>query len=251
MNPAPSPRHAQPRKATGKLAVLMPGMGAVATTTMAGVMLSRRGLGAPVGSLTQLGRVRVHDEARAWKEVLPLASLADVEFGGWDLFPEDALTAARHADVLSKEHLDLVADELSAIRPMEAVFYPEYVSRLHGTHVKRGKSKAELVEALQSDIRGFIKQKGADRAVAVWCGSTEKYLPLGAVHASAPSSVACGRTIPASPPRRCTPGRVSRSVFPSPTARPTSGSSRRQRWSSLGRCRWRSRARISRPARPS
>jgi len=184
MNPAPSPRHAQPRKATGKLAVLMPGMGAVATTTMAGVMLSRRGLGAPVGSLTQLGRVRVHDEARAWKEVLPLASLADVEFGGWDLFPEDALAAARHAEVLSKEHLDLVADELAAVRPMEAVFYPEYVSRLHGTHVKRGKSKAELVEALQSDIRGFIKQKGADRAVAVWCGSTEKYLPLGAVHES-------------------------------------------------------------------
>ena len=110
--------------------------------------------------------------------------LDELEFGGWDLFPDDAYTAARHAGVLSEKHLAEVKEDLQAIRPMPAVFYPEFVRRLHGTHLKTGQSKADMVEQLRSDIRGFVKERGCTRAVAVWCGSTEVYAQAEAVHES-------------------------------------------------------------------
>jgi myo-inositol-1-phosphate synthase len=172
----------------GKLAVLLPGMGAVATTTIAGVMLARRGLGVPIGSLTQLGTIRLgkRTENRVPKirEFVPLASLDDLVFGGWDIFPDDAFEAAKHAAVLEPRHLDLVKDELAAVRPMPGVFYPDYVRRLHGTHVKSASSKAEMVEKVRDDICTFKKTNGCSRAVIVWCGSTEIFIPPGAVHES-------------------------------------------------------------------
>jgi len=178
-------RPAPPR---GKRAGPLPGMGAVATTVIAGVMLARRGLAKPVGSLTQMGTIRLgkRTDARspAVKDFVPLAPLEDLVFGGWDLFEEDALEAARHAKVLESAHLDQVADELRQVKPMTAAFYPEYVKRLHGTHVKKGATKAEIVEQLRADIRTFIKDNGADRAVAVWCGSTEVYTQPTEVHAT-------------------------------------------------------------------
>ncbi len=172
----------------GKLAVLMPGLGAVATTFMAGTMLVRRGLAAPVGSLTQLDSLRLgkrtEDRHPAIKEFVDLAPIGDLEFGGWDLFPDDALEAAREAAVLETQHIDLVAEELRAIKPMEAVFEPNYVRRLHGTHVKKYATKAEAVERIRADIRAFVKEKNCARAVGIWCGSTEVFLAPTAVHES-------------------------------------------------------------------
>ena len=175
-------------KADGKLAVLLPGMGAVATTTIAGAMLARRGKAMPIGSLTQLDTIRLglrtENRAPAIKDFVPLAKLDQLEFGGWDLFEDTAYESAHHAKVLSNEHLAEVKDELSAIKPFEAVFYPEYVKRLHGTHVKKAPTKADMVEAVRADVKKFVKERGCSRAVAVWCGSTETYLPPTDVHAS-------------------------------------------------------------------
>jgi myo-inositol-1-phosphate synthase len=172
----------------GKLGVLLPGLGAVATTFIAGCMLARKGLGSPIGSLTQMGTIRLgkrtDNRAPLIKDFVNLAQLDDLVFGGWDLFPDNAYEAAVHADVLESKHLDPIADELRAIKPMKAVFYPEYVKRLNGTHIKTGANKAEMVEQLRADIREFIKNNGCDRAVAVWCGSTEVYLDTTDVHKS-------------------------------------------------------------------
>ncbi|HEV7570302.1 MAG TPA: inositol-3-phosphate synthase [Thermoanaerobaculia bacterium] len=171
---------------SGKLGVLTPGLGAVSTTMMAGVFLARRGLAEPVGSLTQLGTIRLGKRTKAAtpriSDFLGLASLDDIVFGAWDIFPEDAYESAVHADVLSAKHLDLVRDELRAVRPMPGVFYPEYVKRLNGTHVKKGASKADMVEQLRDDIRRFIADNNCSRAVAVWCGSTEVYVSANGVH---------------------------------------------------------------------
>jgi myo-inositol-1-phosphate synthase len=181
-----SPSSIRPHQ--GKLAVLLPGMGAVATTFVAGAMLARRGLGKPIGSLTQMGTIRLgkrtEDRTPRIREFVPLAPLEDLVFGGWDIFPENMLEAARHASVLEAKHLDPIADELAKVVPMKGAFYPEYVKRLHGTHVKQAKNKAELVEQLRQDIRDFIRDQGADRAVAVWCGSTEIFLEPTEVHQS-------------------------------------------------------------------
>ncbi|MGK4000258.1 inositol-3-phosphate synthase [Sorangium sp. So ce1024] len=181
----------QPQKVTkpqGKLAVLLPGLGAVSTTTIAGVMLARRGVAAPVGALSQLGTIRLgkrtDDRTPQIKDFVPLASLDDLEFGGWDIFPEDAYEAAVEAKVLEAAHLDAVREELSGVTPMRAVFYPDYVRRLHGPHVKTGRSKADMVEQVRDDIRGFVRSRGADRAVAVWCGSTEIFIAPSEVHQS-------------------------------------------------------------------
>jgi myo-inositol-1-phosphate synthase len=175
-------------KHQGKLGILLPGLGAVATTFIAGCMLVRRGLAKPVGSLTQMGTIRLgkRTDSRAplLKEFLDLAPLSDLVFGGWDIFPEDAYEVAVNAEVLEKKHLDPIADELRQVKPMKAAFYPEYVKRLNGTHIKQAKNKAEQVELLRQDIRNFIKDNGCDRAVAVWCGSTEIYLETTAVHES-------------------------------------------------------------------
>jgi myo-inositol-1-phosphate synthase len=172
----------------GKLAVLLPGLGAVSTTFIAGVCLARKALAEPFGSLTQMGTVRLgkrtENRMPRISELVPLAGLNDLEFGAWDLFPDDAYEAATHARVLDQFHLARVRDELSNISPMKAVFYPEYVKRLHGTHVKDGKTKADMVELLREDIRRFVSQRHCSRAVAVWCGSTEIYIEPSAVHQS-------------------------------------------------------------------
>ncbi len=174
--------------AEGKLAVLLPGLGAVASTFVAGCLLTRKGLAEPIGSLTQLGTIRLgkRTDNRSPKisEVVPLAKLDQLEFGGWDIYPDSVYEAAKHASVLSNEHLDLVRDELEAIRPMPGVFYPEYVKRLHGTHVKTAATKADQVELLREDIRRFIRERGCSRAVAVWCGSTEIYMEASEVHST-------------------------------------------------------------------
>jgi myo-inositol-1-phosphate synthase len=176
------------KKPEGKLAVLLPGLGAVSTTLIAGVLLARKGLASPVGSLTQTGTIRLgkrtDNRTPRIKEFAPLASLDDIVFGAWDLFPDNALEAATTAAVLESKHVEPIKDELALIKPMKAAFYPEYVKRLHGTHLKTGATKADIVEQLRADIRGFIKSSGADRAVCVWCGSTEIYLEQSEAHQS-------------------------------------------------------------------
>ena len=170
----------------GKLAVLLPGLGAVSTTFIAGCLLARQGLAKPVGALTQCGTIRLgkrtDNRSPKLRDFVPLADLADLEFGAWDLFPENAYESAVNAKVLEARHLDPVKSELEAIRPMSAVFYPEYVKRLHGPHVKTAKTKADMVEALRQDIRDFVATKGCSRAVAIWCGSTETYVEPSEVH---------------------------------------------------------------------
>jgi myo-inositol-1-phosphate synthase len=176
------------KKPEGKLGVLLPGLGAVATTTIAGIMLARRGLGSPIGSLTQFGTIRLgkrtDNRSPFIKDFLPIASLDQLAFGGWDLFADNAYESAKNAAVLEPRHVDLVKEELERVEPMKAVFYPEYVKRLHGTHVKSGKTKADMVEQVREDIRTFLRDNDCSRGVAVWCGSTEVYFPAGAVHQS-------------------------------------------------------------------
>ena len=171
--------------ATGKLAVLTPGMGAVATTFYAGVEAARRGLAQPIGSLTQMGQIRLGKRSeKRWakiKDFVPLASLEDIVFGGWDPIPDDAYTAASRAGVLSPEHLAPLKEFLSGIKPMTAVFDRSWVKRLDGTHVKTG-SKRELVAQVQADIRGFMDKNKCTRVVIVWCGSTEAYQEAGPEH---------------------------------------------------------------------
>ena len=165
--------------APGRLAILTPGLGAVATTFIAGVERVRRGLSVPIGSLSQmdtLGAARLRD-------VVPLASLEDLVFGAWDPIPDNALEAATKARVLDAADLAPIADALRAIQPMPAVFDPRFVTRLTGaTHVKTGPTKRDLAEQLRADIRTFMATHGATRAVMVWCGSTESYLTPGPQH---------------------------------------------------------------------
>ena len=172
----------------GKLGVLLPGMGAVGTTFIAGTLLARKGVALPVGSLTQMGRLRLgkRTEGRSplIRDFVPLASMNDLVFGGWDLFHDNAYEAAVNAEVLSSEHLDAIKDELSAIKPMKAVFFPEFVKRLRGENVKSGTNKMELAEAVREDIRAFKAKNGLERCVAVWCGSTEVFRERTDVHSS-------------------------------------------------------------------
>ena len=151
----------QIKDASGKLGILLPGMGAVGTTVIAGCLLARRGLAEPVGSLTQMGTIRLGKRTDGRtpliKDFVSLAKLDDLVFGGWDLFHDNAYQAACTADVLTREHLDLVKDELEQIKPMPAVFFPEYVKRLRGENVKTESSKWELAQAVREDIRRFKK----------------------------------------------------------------------------------------------
>jgi myo-inositol-1-phosphate synthase len=172
--------------AKGKLGVLTPGMGAVSTTVMAGVDLVRRGLSVPVGSLTQMGTVRLgkrtENRTPKIKEFVPLAGLDDIVFGGWDVFPDDAYQAASKAGVLEAKDLEKAAKFLKTIKPMKAAFDQNYVKNLHGTHIKKGKTKFDLAEQIRDDIREFKKKSKADRLVMVWCGSTEVFLKAEDVH---------------------------------------------------------------------
>jgi len=176
------------RPAEGRLGVLCVGLGAVSTTLIAGVELIRRGLGEPVGSLTQLGTVRLgrRTEGRAplIRDLVPLADLDDLVFGAWDVFPDDAYVAAAKAGVLEVErHLEPVADALRAVRPMPAAFDPDYVKRLDATHTKGAMPRRAMLEAIRDDIRAFREEHGCDRLVMIWCGSTEVYIDPGPAHA--------------------------------------------------------------------
>ena len=176
------------RPAVGRLGVLTPGLGAVATTFMAGVESVRKGHSKPIGSLTQMATIRLgkRTEQRSplIKDFVPLAGLDDIVFGAWDPIPDDALTAARKAGVLEERDLLPVADFLAAIKPMPAVFDNKYVTRINGTNVKKGKTKRDLAEQLRQDIRDFKAKHKLDRVVIVWCASTEIYIKAGPQHAT-------------------------------------------------------------------
>jgi myo-inositol-1-phosphate synthase len=160
----------------------------VSTTTIAGILAIRKGLAKPIGSLTQMGTVRLgkRTEARspAVTDFVPLAGLDQLVFGGWDIFEDDCYAAARTAGVLETSILDQVKDELSAIKPWPAVFDRQYVKRLDGPNVKKGRSKKELAEQVIDDIRRFKSAEGLDRLVLIWCGSTEVFMTESAAHQS-------------------------------------------------------------------
>ncbi len=179
-------KHIEPAK--GKLGILIPGLGAVATTFIAGVEAVKKGLAKPVGSLTQMGSIRLGKRTEhrfpKIKEFVPLADLNDIVFGGWDVYEDNVFEAASKAKVLEPMLLHAVRPELEAIKPMKAVFDKSYIKNLDGTHVKTASSKYELAQALIADMENFKDQHDLSRLVVVWCGSTEKYIEAGDVHQS-------------------------------------------------------------------
>ncbi len=172
--------------AEGRLAVLLPGLGAVSTTLIAGVRLIEKGIAQPFGSVTQMQKLRLGKRSQPRftpvKELVPLAKLSDLAFGGWDIFPDNAYEAAVKAGVLSSEMLSAVRKELESVKPMPAVFERAWVKNLDGGNVKKAPTKMHLVEELVADIERFRKSSGAARAVMVWCGSTEVYAQQKPVH---------------------------------------------------------------------
>jgi myo-inositol-1-phosphate synthase len=176
------------KPAAGRLGILTPGMGAVATTTYAGVLAVRQEQAMPFGSLTQMGRIRLgkrtEDRNPLIRDFVPLAGLGDIVFGGWDPFSDNAFEAAVKAGVLAAKDLLPLQDQLTAIRPMPAVFDREYVRNLDGDNVKTGETKMDLARQLMEDMQRFKEDQRCDRLVVVWCGSTEVYREPGAVHAS-------------------------------------------------------------------
>jgi myo-inositol-1-phosphate synthase len=177
------------KPAAGKLGILMPGMGAVATTFIAGVMAVRKGIGHPIGSLTQLGHIRLgkrtDGNSPKISDYVSLAKLDNIVFGGWDIFNDNAYEAAVRAGVLDvHKHLNPIKAELEAVKPMAAVFDTAYVKRIDGPNKKKGTSKMNLAEQLMEDIKQFKATNNCDRLVAVWCGSTEVYRKPTEVHSS-------------------------------------------------------------------
>src|SRR5271165_4580469 len=172
--------------AKGKLGIMIPGMGAVATTFVAGVEAVRNGIASPIGSVTQMGTIRLgkRTDGRSpkIKDFVPLAELNDLVFTGWDIFEDDMYAAAGKAGVLERSLLEQVKPFLSSIKPRKAVFDKNYVKKLDGPNVKQGKNKKELVEQLREDIRELKKSSGADRLVMIWCASTETFIQESAVH---------------------------------------------------------------------
>lgn len=176
------------KEATGRLGVLLPGLGAVATTLIAGVEAVKKGIAQPIGSITQMGNIHLNrktgDNYPRIKDFVPLANLEDIVFGGWDVYEDNVYVAASRAKVLEQHTLDALRPELEALKPMKAVFDKSYIKNLDGTHVKEGANKYVLAEALMEDITGFQETRGCDRLVIVWCGSTEKYIETSDVHES-------------------------------------------------------------------
>lgn len=172
--------------ANGKLAVLLPGLGAVATTMIAGVIAVQKGLAQPVGALTQMGSIRLgkrtENRVPLIKDFVPLAELGNIAFGGWDVYSDNVYEAALNAKVLEPALLNAIKPELEAIRPMKAVFDKSYIKNLDGTHVKEGKTKFDLAKQVMDDIENFRDANGCNRVVMVWCGSTEKYIEPSEVH---------------------------------------------------------------------
>ena len=180
------PKTAKVAPATGKLGVMVVGLGAVATTFIAGVEAVRRGLAKPIGSLTQMGTIRLgkrtDNHSPKIKDFVPIADLNDLVFTGWDIFEDNVYESAAHAKVLDKDLIEELKPFLESIKPLPAVFDQYYVKRLHGTHVKKGKNKRDLADQVRADIQAF--KKTVDRVVMIWCGSTEIFLEPTAVHAS-------------------------------------------------------------------
>jgi myo-inositol-1-phosphate synthase len=176
------------RPAGGKLGILLVGLGAVSTTTIAGIMAIRKGAAKPIGSLTEMGTIRLgrRTEGRSpsIRDFVPLAGYDQLVFGGWDIFEDDCYEAAKTAGVLEASVLDQVKDELSAIKPWPAVFDRQYVKRLDGPNVKKGRTKKDLAEQLIDDIRRFKAAHKLDRLVLLWCGSTEVFMKESAAHQS-------------------------------------------------------------------
>lgn len=174
--------------AEGKLGVLLVGLGAVSTTFVAGVEAIKRDISKPIGSLTQMGTIRLgkrtDDNVPKIKDFVPLAELDDIAFGAWDIFEENAFDAAMDAGVLEKDLLNQVSEQLSSLKPMKAVFDNRYVKRLDGKNVKTGKNKMELAEQLMQDITDFKQANNCDRIVMVWAASTEIYLEPTEIHES-------------------------------------------------------------------
>jgi len=174
--------------AEGKLGILLVGLGAVSTTLVAGVEAIKRGISKPIGSLTQMGTIRLGKRTDARvpkiKDFVPLASLDDIVFGAWDIFSDNAFEAAMNAGVLEKDLLNQVSEQLASLKPMPAVFEQNYVKRLHGENIKTGKTKMELAEQLIEDIARFKSENGCDRLVMVWAASTEIFLEETDVHRS-------------------------------------------------------------------
>ncbi len=177
--------------ASGKLGIMIPGMGAVATTFVAGVEAIRKGISRPIGSLTQMGTIRLgkRTQGRSPKinDFVPLSQLNDLVFTGWDIFEDDMYAAAGKAGVLDRSLLEQIKPFLSSIKPRKAVFGRNYVKKLDGPNVKKGKNKMELAEQLRQDIRDFKQSSGAERLVMIWCGSTETFIEAGPVHQSVES----------------------------------------------------------------
>ncbi|MBC8383130.1 MAG: inositol-3-phosphate synthase [Candidatus Cloacimonetes bacterium] len=171
-----------------KLGVLIPGLGAIGTTFIAGLELIKRGYSKPIGSLTQMGTIRLgkRTEHRSplIKDLLPLANIEDLVIAGWDIFEDSAYDSAKNAQVLSKEHIELVKDELQKIKPMKAVFDKKYVKKLDGQNVKHAENKLQLAEMLMDDIVNFKEKNDLTDVIMIWCASTEIYIEEQEVHQS-------------------------------------------------------------------
>jgi myo-inositol-1-phosphate synthase len=176
------------KPANGKLGILIPGMGAVTTTFIAGVEAIKQGIAKPIGSVTQLSTIRLgkrtDNNTPKIKDFVPLASIEDLEFGGWDIFDENCYEAAVHAGVLDRHLVETLKEPLSRIKPMAAVFDSDYVKRINGPNLKPKASKMEHAEMLMDDIRTFRESRGCDRLAMIWCGSTEVFHRPAAVHAT-------------------------------------------------------------------
>ena len=185
-NPQDKSKTTEVAPAKGKLGIMIPGMGAVATTFVAGVEAVRKGISSPIGSVTQMGTIRLgkRTDGRSpkVKDFVPLAELNDLVFTGWDIFEDDMYAAAGKAGVLERSLLEQVKPFLEGIKPRKAVFDKNYVKKLDGPNVKKGKNKKELVEQVRADIQEFKNGSGAERLAMIWCGSTETFIQQSAVH---------------------------------------------------------------------
>ena len=170
------------KPATGKLGVLCVGLGAVTSTFMTGVLMARKGLAKPVGSMTQYDKMRVgrgeNKKYLHYGEIVPLATLDDIVFGAWDVYPANAYESAVNAEVLQEKDILPVKEELEKIVPMKAAFDHNYASRLDGDNVKDCKNRWDMVEQLREDIRNFKAENNCDRIVVLWAASTEIYVPV-------------------------------------------------------------------------
>ena len=174
------------KPASGRLGVLVVGVGgAVATTMITGTLASRKGLAKPIGSIAEMATMRMeNNEEKLIKDIVPLANLNDIVFGGWDIFPDNAYEAAMYAEVLKEKDLNGVKDELEAIKPMPAAFDHNWAKRLNGTHIKQAATRWEMVEQLRKDIRDFKAANNCERIAVLWAASTEIYIPLSDEHMS-------------------------------------------------------------------